>query len=128
MKIYFLANQVYQLSYAKPIYQRLGGTFMVSNYRKLAKFKWHLWQGLTTSDGLIGEKKPRVIKHDIKNLFNLKGVILSQSNTRIICRNGHATTIFVGHGTGDKKYGGNPEILRSYDYHFISPESGLTRP
>ena len=125
MKTYFLANQVYQLSYAKPIYQRLGGTFIVSNYRKLVKFKWHLWRGPTVSDA--AEESPKIIKRDIKNLSNLKGIIVSQSNTRVIQHDDHGITIFLGHGTGDKKYGGNPEILLSYDYHFISGPKHLAK-
>ena len=125
MKTYFLANQVYQLSYAKSIYQRLGGTFIVSNYRKLVKFKWHLWRGPTVSDA--AEESPKIIKRDIKNLSNLKGVIVSQSNTRVIQHDDHGITIFLGHGTGDKKYGGSPEILLSYDYHFISGPKHLAK-
>jgi CDP-glycerol glycerophosphotransferase (TagB/SpsB family) len=104
----------------------LGGTFIVSNYRKLAKFKWHLWRGPTVSD-TAEEKLLKIIKCDIKNLSNLKGIIVSQSNTRVIHRDGHGITIFLGHGTGDKKYGGNPEILLSYDYHFISGPKHLAK-
>ena len=57
----------------------------------------------------------------------MKGIIVSQSNTRVIHRDGHGITIFLGHGTGDKKYGGNPEILLSYDYHFISGPKHLAK-
>ena len=66
------------------------------------------------------QNTPSVINRDIKNIYDLNGMIISQSNTRINCDHQKCKTIFVGHGTGDKKYGGNPEILESYDYLFIS--------
>ena len=126
MKVFFLANQVYQLSYAKSIYQEIGGEFIAPSYRKLAKFKWTLSKGINRS-GEIDRPSPKIIKRDIKNLSNLNGIIISQSNTRIIDHGDSNTTIFLGHGTGDKKYGGNPEILLSYDYHFISGPKHLAK-
>ena len=126
MNLFFLSNQVYQLSYAKTIYQKIGGTFIVSNYRKLAKFKWHLRQGITLSEKREN-RAPKIIRRDIKNLDDLKGIFISQSNTRIINGCDQVVKIFIGHGTGDKKYGGNPEILLSYDYHFISGPKHLVK-
>ncbi len=127
MNVFYLANQVYQLSYAKPIYQKLGGSFLVSNNRKLIKFKWKL-RGLNSVEYLFSKKsKTKIIRRNIKNLSNFNGVIISQSNSRIISQNSNVITIFVGHGTGDKKYGGNPEILLSYDYHFISGPKHLAK-
>ena len=126
MKVFFLANQVYQLSYAKSIFQKLGGVFIVSSYRKLAKFKWTLRRGAISSDE-IRKHSPTIIKRDIKNLSNLKGIIVSQSNARVVNSDSSGVTIFLGHGTGDKKYGGNPEILLSYDYHFISGPKHLAK-
>ena len=127
MNIFFLANQVYQLSYAKSIYQKLGGAFLVSNYRKLVKFKWQLRELSSVGNSFSKNDNPKIIRKNIKNLSNFNGVIISQSNARIISHNSNIKTIFVGHGTGDKKYGGNPEILLSYDYHFISGPKHLAK-
>lgn len=123
MNIHYLANQVYQISYAKPLYRRLGGTIMVTRWRKLLRFQRRLRKGIEAP----GQPPPRVIRQDIKNLTGLTGAIISQSNVRIVRQDGQGVTIFMGHGTGDKKYGGNPEILDSYDYHFISGPKHLAK-
>ena len=127
MKIFYLANQVYQFSYAKPIYHRIGGTFIVINAKKLFRFKRYLKNGNAFPEIKTFRNTPAVIKHDIKNLYDFDGVILSQSNTRINCDHDRCKTIFIGHGTGDKKYGGNPRILESYDYHFLSGPKHLEK-
>lgn len=126
MNVFFLANQVYQLSYAKSIYDKLGGEFIAPSFRKLLKFKWNLSKGINR-EGEQHKSSIKIIKRDIKNLSNLSGTIISQSNTRIINNNNSINTIFLGHGTGDKKYGGNPEILLGYDYHFISGNKHLEK-
>ena len=36
-------------------------------------------------------------------------------------------SIFIGHGTGDKKYGGSFNSLETYDYHFISGPKHLNK-
>ena len=33
----------------------------------------------------------------------------------------------MGHGAGDKKYGGSPHTLETYDYHFISGPKHLAK-
>lgn len=127
MNIYYLANQVYQFSYAKPIYNRIGGTFLVTNTKKFLRFKKHLKNGNAFPEIKTFRNTPAVIKRDIKNLYDFDGVILSQSNTRINCNRNRCITIFIGHGTGDKKYGGNPQILESYNYHFLSGPKHLEK-
>ena len=126
MSVFFLANQVYQLSYAKSIYENIGGEFIAPSFRKLLKFKWTLSKGINRKVNQH-ESSIKIIKRDVKNLSNLSGIIISQSNTRIINNNKLINTIFLGHGTGDKKYGGNPKILLGYDYHFISGNKHLEK-
>ena len=41
-KLYYFANNIYQFSYALPIYDQLGGTFIVRDRRKLIQFKLYL--------------------------------------------------------------------------------------
>ncbi len=120
LPVYFLANQVYQFSYAKPIYERTGGIFIVPKLKKLLFFKFRL----RNTNAFPGVKTflntPKLLYRDIKSMRNFNGIIISQSATRIIRDRGKSTTIFMGHGTGDKKYGGNVQLLESYDYHFIT--------
>lgn len=120
MKIYYFANQIYQFSYSIPIYKRLGGTFIVRKYKKLLSFKKLLRNTNVFPNVKTFLNTPPIVKLDIKNLYDLKGIIISQSNTRINCNHQKCKTIFVGHGSGDKRYGGNEKILKSYDYHFLS--------
>ncbi|MCK4578411.1 MAG: CDP-glycerol glycerophosphotransferase family protein [Candidatus Marinimicrobia bacterium] len=118
--LYFLANQVYQFSYAKPIYERTGGIFIVPKLKKLLRFKFRLRNTNAFPDVKTFLNTPKLLYRDIKSLQDFHGVIISQSATRIIREKGKSITIFMGHGTGDKKYGGSVQTLESYDYHFIS--------
>ncbi len=118
--LYFLANQLYQFSYTLSVHEQLGGAYIAPNRKKAMRFRRQL------KKGLIGDPPP-VVHRDIKNLEHFDGIIVSQSNTRIICRSGNCIKIFIGHGTGDKAYGGNAEILNSYDYQFISGPKHLAK-
>jgi len=127
MDIYFFANQIYQFSYARPIYKKVGGTFIVRKFRKYLQFKKHLINANEFPEIKTFLNTPPIQKLNIKNLYDLKGIIISLSNTRINCDHNKCTTIFIGHGTGDKKYGSNAKILESYDYHFISGPKHLAK-
>ncbi len=116
-KLYYYANQVYQYSFAKPLYDILGGTFLVNRFRRFLRFRWYLrhWG-----------RVPVEIR-DIKSLRDFRGVVISESNSVIHHDSDLCTTIFLGHGTGDKKYGGYARNLLSYDYFFISGEKHLAK-
>jgi CDP-glycerol glycerophosphotransferase (TagB/SpsB family) len=66
-----------------------------------------------------------VIIRDIRKKLDLNGVIVSCSNTTINNNQDISISIFIGHGAGDKKYGGSAHDLETYDYHFISGEKHL---
>ena len=128
MDVYYFANQVYEFSFSRPIYERLGGVFVVNKYSRLLRFKKYLRNGNSFPDRQrTFLNTPPVIKKDIKKPIGLKGIIISQSNTTINCKNDGCIKIFMGHGTGDKKYGGSPTPLETYDYHFISGEKHLQK-
>ena len=42
MNIYYYANQVYQLSFAKLVYKELGGVFVVSRLNRKLRLIWYL--------------------------------------------------------------------------------------
>ncbi|MCD4706756.1 MAG: CDP-glycerol glycerophosphotransferase family protein [Candidatus Sabulitectum sp.] len=119
MKIYYFANQVYQLSYAWPLYTEIGGSFLVRKYKTLLKFKRYL-RGSIKSEGAAFLGTPVVERRKLRHVSDLSGVILSQSNSRIHNDPARLKTVFIGHGTGDKKYGGNARRLESYQYLFVS--------
>ncbi len=119
MSIYYFANQIYQLSYAWPVYNTIGGSFLVRKHRTYLKFKRYL-KGCASSGKSSFLGTPVVQKRDLRKIADLQGVLVSQSNSRLHNDSGKSRTIFIGHGTGDKKYGGKAHTLESYDYLFMS--------
>ena len=120
MNIFYYGNDVYQFSYVKPIYDRIGGTFLLPTLRKQLRFKRYLRNGSAFPEIKTYLNTPPIMKVDTNNMVGLRGIIISQTNTRFICPGGKSINIFMGHGTGDRKYGGNLHILENFDYHFIS--------
>ena len=117
--IYYFSNQIYQLSYAWSLYEEMGGTFLVRKYKTYLKFKRYL-RGTDHTENATFMGTPKLKKIDLKSLKDLKGVILSQSNTRIHNVPTKCKSIFIGHGSGDKKYGGSQNTLLNYQYIFLS--------
>ena len=120
--IYYYANQVYEYSYAKLIYNHLGGTFLVRKPNRKLRAKWyfrHRQRRLSSSPSFT--EKPNILVKNVNGIpFDLPGIIISNSNTIIQRNKNIAKAIFMGHGTGDKRYGGKASALTSFDYHFIS--------
>ena len=120
--IYYYANQVYEYSYAKLIYNHLGGTFLVRKPNRKLRAKWYFRQSqrrLSSSPSITEE--PNILVKNVNGIpFDLPGIIISNSNTIIQRNKNIAKAIFMGHGTGDKRYGGKASALTSFDYHFIS--------
>jgi len=127
MNLLYYANQVYQFSYANPIYRRLGGTFVVPKRRKWLRFKRYMRNGNLFPEVKTFLNTPPIKVSDYKQMPGTGNVIISMTNTRFVCPEGPCTTIFVGHGTGDRKYGGNLKSLASFDYHFISGPKHLEK-
>ena len=106
MYIYYYANQIYQLSYALPFYYQLGGTFIVNSTSKYYRFKRHL-KGLAR----FGEKNlfntPSIIIRKNADFTDIKGVILSFSNSFMNVDKTKCKIIFHEHGASDKRIGSN---------------------
>ena len=120
MNIYFFANAVYQYSHSKSIFELTGGTFIVNKFNRMLRFKYYLLNSVKNEAIKGFLNTPPVIIRDIRQPLDLRGVILSGSCTFVNNNKDNSFSIFIGHGAGDKKYGGSAEILKSYDYHFIS--------
>jgi CDP-glycerol glycerophosphotransferase (TagB/SpsB family) len=117
--IYFYSNQVYQFGHSKSIYDLTGGTFVVNKFNRKIRFKFYLRK--YKNPLFPGPRKaPPVIIRDIKSYLDLEGVIISGTNTFVNNNKDKSASIFMGHGAGDKKYGGSFHNLETYDYHFIS--------
>ena len=120
--IYYYANQVYEYSFARVIYCKIGGTFIVRKLNRKYRLKWYLRasQRAQANSPLFAEPPAIMVKDVNKEPFHWPGILISNSNTVIKRKKSVCLTIFMGHGTGDKKYGGNAKDLESFDYHFIS--------
>ncbi|MDO9576720.1 MAG: CDP-glycerol glycerophosphotransferase family protein [Candidatus Cloacimonadales bacterium] len=127
MKIYYYGNQIYQLSFALPFYRNLGGIFIVNKPRKFFSYKLRMINANIDPTIKTFLNTPRVERHKPNEMKNLEGIIVSQSNQSLIVNSKKCKTIFVGHGTGDKRYGGNANALLSYDYLFISGDKHLVK-
>ncbi len=112
MNIYYYANQVYQYGHIKPVFAKTGGTFVVNKFNRFLRFKFYM-------------NNPDVIIRDLRKELELNGVIISCSNAIIKNNKNTSISIFIGHGAGDKKYGGSAHDLETYDYHFISGKKHL---
>ena len=127
MKIYYFANQIYQYSYTLPIYRQLGGTFIVKSLKRYLQFKKYLKESNTHPEIKTFMNTPPVKMVLMSRIAKLKGIVISASNAPIHSDKKKCITIFVGHGTGDKKYGPNVQYLENYDYHFISGPKHLEK-
>ena len=125
MNIYYYANQVYQYAHIKPVFTQTGGTFVVNKFNRFLRFKFYMANSANNSTENRSLNTPNVIIRDIRKKLDLNGVIVSCSNTTINNNQDISISIFIGHGAGDKKYGGSAHDLETYDYHFISGEKHL---
>ena len=119
MNIYYYGKQIYQFSYSKPIYEKIGGTFIVYKNRNWWEFKYYL-RGLNADKNKKNFlNTPPVIVRDYKHLNDLKGLILTHSARKLNIDHKHCKTIYLGHGSGDKVFGGKGAYMDSFDYFFL---------
>ena len=121
LPLYFVANSVYQLAYALPLYKQLGGTFVVPSIKKA----WHAKRFLKNlrvgnPKGWRNTPPIRILKRS--QWPTLRGVILFLSNSIDPQANyGNSITLFHEHGTSDKLYenGNAVAISKLKSYHSI---------
>ena len=132
MKIYYYANHIYQLSYALPIYCKLGGTFVVNSMKKYYHFKKYLRNLRNPSDRKTFLNTPEIILRKPEKFLDVEGIIISFSNSWIRCKREKCTLIFLEHGSSDKKFGADPkartkEKLLNFDYIFLMGPKNLQK-
>ena len=136
MNIYYFAANMYQFSYSKSLYEKVGGTYLVGgNYAvksldRLARFHW-FFREMNAHGGRRGLfNTPPVRMINITRPLDLEGVVFSHSNAELRTDPQRCPRVFIGHGTGDKPYGGNrtgAENFHNYDYIFLSGPKHLER-
>jgi hypothetical protein len=124
LPVHYVANSVYQFAYALPVYERVGGSFVVPSWKKW----WHLQRFLrgrarAEDRTLFGAPPVRVLPRG--RWPELEGAVFYLANAiDPERRNPKAVTIFHEHGTSDKRYEGGASVggrkLAAYDYIFLS--------
>jgi hypothetical protein len=118
--IYYISRQIYQFSHVLPLYREIGGALVVHDWRRIRQVKRYLRNVQFSQEERTFLKTPRLVKRPVGDLRDLKGLILSTSEDGFQYNRRTCKSIFLGHGTGDKKYGAHASTLEQYDYHFIS--------
>ena len=127
--LFFAYSQIYQLSYALPLYQALGGIFLVKNVRKWIQFKKYM-RGLGRADLARNFlNTPAVLKKNPYEDHSLSGILITPSVERFCPDNSQMVYIYTGHGSGDKPYLGERiyEKMASFDYHFLAGPKNLQK-
>ncbi|KAA3619688.1 MAG: hypothetical protein DWQ05_02895 [Calditrichaeota bacterium] len=127
LEIFFFALHIYQFSNALPLYKKIGGKYICRDLKRFFQLKTHLRNLNATPETKTFLNTPASIIKSKKNLANLNGIIISLSNTVLNYDAQKCKSIFIGHGTGDKPYGGSVKSLETYDYHFISGKKHLEK-
>lgn len=119
MNLYYYGKQIYQFSYSKPLYNKLGGTFIVYKNRNWWEYKYYLRGMRRAEDPANFLNTPQVLVRDYNHLSDIKGYVLTHSARRLNTNPQHCTTIYLGHGSGDKVFGGKGAYMDSFDYFFL---------
>jgi len=123
LKIYYIANSIYQFAYALSLYRKIGGIFVLPNRKKMRHFQNYL-RDFSLADSK--EKSlPQAILLPRDQLPQLKGVLVFFANSIDPFQDySQSITCFHEHGTSDKKYEGGNSIaidkLSKYDYLLLS--------
>ena len=83
--IFYYANQVYEYSFVRMIYCKIGGTFIVRKLNRKYRLKWHLRASQRTKvNSPFFEELPTIVVKDVnKEHLNWPGILISNSNTVI---------------------------------------------
>lgn len=125
--LYYLAKNIYQYSYVKPLYREIGGNFITHKPRGLFQLKRSFlgYKSKNPSRGWFG-LQPKIQYTKLFDYRSLEGVMISAIGGGGFQRNAdRLITIFIGHGTGDKPY--KSGVVRPFDYYFITGNKNLQK-
>lgn len=121
---------MYQFSYSKPLYEQIGGIYIAEKFDRWLQFKRYFKGFSSEREYRVFLNSPRIIIRPVTKHFKEEGLIFSHSNINIKSDPQKCIRVFIGHGTGDKPYGGNrvgPQNLLNYEYIFVSGPKHLAR-
>jgi len=122
--LHYLALNIYQYSYIKPLYREIGGDFIVHKPRSYFQLKrsFRGFESRHTSRDWIG-LQPKVRFTKYFDYHKLSGLLVTTTNSELKYNPKNLTSVFIGHGTGDKPY--KDGELRRFDYYFIAGEKNM---
>ncbi|KAA3619690.1 MAG: hypothetical protein DWQ05_02905 [Calditrichaeota bacterium] len=126
-QLYYFANQVYQFSNILPLYKQLGGICITHDLKRFLQMRMYMRNLNATPESWTFLNTPPGIIRNRNNLQDLEGVLISLSNIVLNTDKNKCKSIFIGHGTGDKPYGGAATRLESFDFHFVSGDKHLEK-
>jgi len=127
--LFYTYSQIYQLSYALPLYRTVGGTFCVKTIRKWIQFKKYM-RGLGRTDdpkSFLGS--PPVHRIGIQSLLGRRGILITPSVEYDFPQDKQIICIYTGHGSGDKPYLGDHiyDKMATFDFHFLTGAKNLEK-
>jgi hypothetical protein len=128
-KLFYSYSQIYQLSYALPIYRVCGGTFLVKNLRQWVQFKKYMRGLRRPKDAQNILNTPPVKLVDPNKKTAGPGIIITPSVERFYPDSKDIIHIYIGHGSGDKPYFGHGvyEKMGQFNYHFLAGPKNLEK-
>jgi len=117
--LYYLALNIYQYSFIKPIYREIGGQFLIHKPRALFHLKQSFWgfKSKNPSHGWL-RLQPKTIRVKHFDYSSLEGLIISTRNRDLKRNPAKLVAIYIGHGTGDKPY--RYGDVKPFEYYLIS--------
>jgi len=122
--LYYLALNVYQYSYIKPLYRELGGEFIIHKPRAYFQLKRSFWgfESDRPTRDWIG-LQPKIQSTKYFDYRKLSGIMVTTTNSALKYNPEKLSTVFIGHGTGDKPY--KDGDIKPFDYYWISGEKHM---
>lgn len=116
--LYYLALNIYQFSYLKPLYRKIGGDFIVHKPRSLLQLEQNFFgfPSQSPSRGWFG-LQPKTRYMDYQDYSKLSGVMVSSIQFDYERVPEELTTINTGHGTGYKPP--RDRDRADFDYYFL---------
>jgi CDP-glycerol glycerophosphotransferase (TagB/SpsB family) len=119
LNVFYYGKQIYQFSYSKPIYEEIGGKFIVYKTRNWFEYKYYL-RGMNNNPSYKSiMNTPPVLVRDYNHLNDINGVLLTHSARKLNTNPKTCKTVYIGHGSGDKVFGGKGAYMDSFDYYFL---------
>ncbi|HIM84017.1 MAG TPA: hypothetical protein EYM55_05275 [Candidatus Marinimicrobia bacterium] len=118
LNYYYLARNLYQYVYSKPVYRELGGEFLAWTRDTHFKLYQHFFLKAVGKSflGIL----PRVKRIDRKNIIGLEGVLIANTLHELGYDHDKLKSVLMYHGTSDKVPRVPQQVANQFDYYLLS--------